>query len=58
MQNVIQVVPDSQFFSTLEQIENYLASSESRDEYLLIGIRNTIARGYVLELKPDIPKGG
>jgi len=49
----VQVVPDSQFFTSLEQIEGY--AQGKGDKYLEIAVRNTIKNGYKLgkELFPD-----
>lgn len=52
---MLQVIPDSQFFTSLRMIENYLLSKRDRDEYLLLGIMNTIEKGYEMVLKqPDM----
>jgi len=43
--NFLQTVPDSQWFTNLEQILQYVII-ENKDRYLEIGIRNSIAKGY------------
>jgi hypothetical protein len=45
--NFHQVVENSQCFDSLEQILNYV-SFISKDEYLKIGLENTIKNGYKL----------
>ena len=45
--NYSRVVEDSQFFTELEQILNYLKIKKN-DKYLEIGIENTIKMGYKL----------
>jgi len=45
--NYSHVVEDSQFFTELEQILNYLKIKKN-DKYLEIGIENTIKMGYKL----------
>ena len=45
--NYSRVVEDSQFFTELEQILNYLKIKKI-DKYLEIGIENTIKMGYKL----------
>jgi hypothetical protein len=45
-ENYMQVIPDSQYFTTLEQIESYAISRGNK--YLEIAIRNTIKNGYKL----------
>lgn len=45
--NYLHVEENSHFFDNLEQIKNY-AEIQSKDEYLKIGIENTIKNGYIL----------
>jgi len=45
-----QVVPDSQFFTGIEQIINFIESSgfygdEEDIDYLLVGLKNTLKHG-------------
>jgi uncharacterized protein YehS (DUF1456 family) len=49
MINFMQVIPDSQFYTTLDQILSYAESKN--DKYQAIAIRNTINNGYVLTKK-------
>jgi len=44
-----RIEPNSQFFTDLDQILNYL-KVKSKDDYLKIGIQNTIDKGYKLKL--------
>lgn len=46
--NYVQIVPNSQFFNTLEQIQEY---AKHKDNYLYIALKNTIEQGYKLVKK-------
>jgi len=43
--NFFQVIPNSQIFTTIEQLLEY---SKYKDEYLHQGIKNSIKQGYKL----------
>ena len=49
----MQVVENSQFFTSLEQMEAYVEQSGDTfdKDYFLIGLRNSIFMGYKLKLK-------
>lgn len=44
--NFLQVVPDSHWFTSLDQILNY--SQGIQDKYLEIGIKNSIDKGFIM----------
>lgn len=45
-ENFIQEVPNSHWFSSLEQILNY--AQNRQDKYLEIGIKNSIDKGFLM----------
>lgn len=56
--NYMQVIPNSQFYTNIEQILNYLnylkypipgTSNEEALKYLVIGLQNTIKNGYNIQ---------
>ena len=49
--NFIQVIPDSQWFTKLEQIKQYAIGKQ--DRYLEIAIQNTISKGGKLEFPEE-----
>lgn len=54
--NFVQVVPNSQSFTDLNQIETCLSSKFFDKEYILQGIQNTIKNGYELKQNLDYVK--
>lgn len=53
--NFVQLVPNSQVYTDLKQIENSLQYSIERD-HILQGIRNSINQGYTIA-PPKLPIG-
>lgn len=58
--NFVQVVPDSQFYTALEQIIISLeAGSDVIDtDHIIVGLKNTIKNGYKLTAPPPPLKVG
>jgi len=46
--NYLQVVPDSQYFTDLEQILTCLQINWNNQEYMITALKNSIAMGYKL----------
>jgi len=44
--NNVQIVPNSHWFSSLDQILNY--AQNKQDKYLEIGIKNSIDKGFLM----------
>jgi hypothetical protein len=51
--NFHQVIPDSHFWTSLEQILNYVKTYIPEQTYLIKGLENTIEQGYKLSKKSN-----